>query len=124
MPKPSAKTARVTTAPWHKQPELTHAEKVPDLPMEEYQAIINRQMREQFAQENAPAPAATKRPRSRSVHWDTEVDGDYPPLSRCVSSYDCLLHGMVGFVFELCFTVNTSSLFFVVRQNHFLVVCN
>ena len=73
MPKARAKTGRTKAAPWHKQPELTPAEKVPDLPMEEYQAIIDRQMREQFAQENAPAPAARRRSRSRSVHWDKEV---------------------------------------------------
>ena len=104
---------------------------MPELTLDQIQTVIERQLRESLGAvpltappapasppsaaappAHAASPAAAKRSRSKSVTFTSEVDGEYPPLSRCVSSYDCLLHGLVGFVFELCFTVNTSSLIF------------
>ena len=81
-----------------------------ELTMEQIQASIARDIIESVAMHAAPPaeaapPTVAKRPRSKSVDFASEVDGEYPPLSRCVSSCDCLLHGMFDVVFELCFEV-------------------
>ena len=85
---------QVTIAPWRldRQPVPAKTATEPAWTMEQYQVVIDREIRETFwlvgpAAHPAPAapptaaasPTAAKRSRSKSVTFTSEVDVEYPP---------------------------------------------